>query len=147
MPFWRVFYHLVWGTKGRCPMIDDERATTLRTSVISVSHEHKALVHAVGIMPDHIHIAVSIPPSVAVSKVVQGMKGRSSYHINLNRNDELGEFAWQPEYGLISFGERALPDVVAYIRNQRQHHAERTLRPYLEQMHDLEPTPKNVSQS
>ncbi len=136
MPFWRVYYHLVWATKGRYPTIDDARAASLRTSVIAVAHEHKSLVHAVGIMPDHIHVAVSIPPSVAVSKVIQGMKGRSTYHINLNRADGEDEFAWQPEYGLISFGERSFPDVVAYIQNQRQHHTQQTIRPYFEHIQD-----------
>jgi REP element-mobilizing transposase RayT len=34
--------------------------------------------HAVGCMPDHIHVAVSIPPKVALSDLVRRMKGASS---------------------------------------------------------------------
>jgi len=66
----------------------------------------------------------------------KGMKGRSSYHVNARRPDRGGECAWQPEYGLISFSERSLPDVIAYKENQRQHDAQHTIRSYLEHIHE-----------
>jgi putative transposase len=126
------------------PLIDDERAVKVRTSIIAVAHEYKALIHAVGVMPDHIHVAVSIPPSVTVSNVVQGMKGRSSFLINRSRSTGQDDFGWQREFGIVSFSERSLPDVVAYVENQRQHHAEGTIRSYLERASDPKQAPLNA---
>ena len=41
-------------------------------------------------------------------------------------------FGWQGEYGVVSFGERHLPQVVAYISNQPRRHANNALWPTLE---------------
>jgi putative transposase len=80
-------------------------------------------------MPDHLHLAVSIPPKVAIADIVRRLKSASSLIVNRAEGEgEKGRFAWQAEYGVISLGERSLPDVVAYVRNQRAHHADRTVR-------------------
>jgi hypothetical protein len=48
-------------------------------------------------------------------------------------NQHLGDaFRWQGEYGVVSFGERNLPQVVASISNQPRRHAENALWPALE---------------
>jgi len=82
--------------------------------------------HAINGLNDHIHIVISIPPKIAVAKVVGRLKGASSHHITHTiLNDE--PFAWQSEYGVVTFSERHLPDIVAYVQNQKKHHAQGTL--------------------
>jgi putative transposase len=130
MSYWRLFYHIVWATKGREPLIDAEHEATVTRIVQAVCRESGAVVHAMGFMPDHVHVAVSIPPRIAVSDFVQQLKGGSSYQ--MNRPDAW--FRWQPEYGVVSFGERALPDVVAYVQNQRVRHAAEHLWPKFERI-------------
>lgn len=106
-------------------------------AIRAACREQGAVVHAVGIMPDHLHLAVSVPPRLAVAKLVRLVKGSSSHLLNHGSN--AGEpFAWQAEYGALSFGKRSLSNVVAYVVNQERHHAaddlwptfERTERPY-----------------
>jgi len=46
----------------------------------------------------------------------------------------LQEFAWQAEYGVVSFGEASRSTIVAYVENQRQHHADQTLVQIYEQL-------------
>jgi putative transposase len=46
----------------------------------------------------------------------------------------LQEFAWQAEYGVVSFGEASRSRIVAYVENQRQHHADQTLVQIYEQL-------------
>jgi putative transposase len=128
-----LFYHLVWATRNREPLIDDERVAVLQRSFRAIAHEHGAMIHAIGIMPEHVHIAVSIPPRIAVSTFVKELKGESSHLLNRAVEQPEGDwFAWQAEYGVISFGERSLPDVVAYVENQEAHHATDELRPTFE---------------
>ncbi len=79
---------------------------------------------------DHVRVALSIPPKRAVAEMVGQLKGGSSHFVPHEIAPEVG-FAWQREYGALSFSERGLPKVVAYIRNQRQHHAADTLWPGL----------------
>ncbi len=124
MTYWRLFYHVVWGTKDRLPLLDDERGKLLRQAFVEVAGERETLIHAIGWMPDHVHLAVSIPPKVAVSDVVQRLKGVSSHRVNQSGGDA---FKWQEDYGIVSFSESTLPTVAAYIQNQRAHHTDNTL--------------------
>jgi putative transposase len=131
MPRWRLFYHVVWATQQRLPLLDDRLSAITRETIAAVATSHRCLIQAIGIMPDHVHVAVSIPPSVAISKVMQGFKGASSKRINL-AGTAFGEFHWQTEYGVISFAEPALAKIIDYVEHQREHHANGTLRPTLE---------------
>ena len=76
-------------------------------------------------MPDHLHLAISIPPKAAAATVIGHMKGLSSRRINREASSSNDSFAWQPEYGLLTFGERSLPEVIAYVEDQREIHAKR----------------------
>ena len=92
--------------------------------------------HAIGGIEDHVHVVLSIPPRLAVANIVGQLKGASSHHVNHAILQEQG-FAWQSEYSVMSFSERFLPRVVAYVQNQKKHHAAETLWPLLEKMPSL----------
>jgi putative transposase len=130
---WRTFYHLVWGTRDRVPLIDDERAEMLQRSFRASCHEAGVIVHAIGVMPDHVHLAVSIPPRLAVSDFVRHLKGSASHLVNHAAAQGDAGFAWQGEYGVLTFGERSLQDIVSYVENQAQNHADRLVWPTFEQ--------------
>jgi putative transposase len=85
----------------------------------------ECIPHAIAGMSDHIHVAISIPPKLAVATLIGRLKGSSSHHIN--ERYAHGSFLWQAEYGVFSFSEKALASIVAYINNQKKHHAENTL--------------------
>jgi putative transposase len=78
MTFWQIYYHVVWSTKKREHLITDSRVELIRSSLTATALEHESIVHAIGIMPDHVHVAVSIPPKIAVADLVGRMKGASS---------------------------------------------------------------------
>jgi putative transposase len=131
--FWKTYYHVVWGTKRREHLIDDARGELIRSSLLSVAIEHEAILRAVGIMPDHVHVVVSIPPKIAVAELIGRMKGVSSRRVNSAAGNADDGFGWQAEYGLFTFGQRALEDVVTYVENQREIHEKRLIRPSYEQ--------------
>ena len=143
MTYWRLFCHLVWGTKARESLIDDERADVIERSIRAACHEMGVIVHALGGMPDHRHLAVSIPPRLAIADFMRRIKGESSHLLNHSAGRDGGSwFGWQAEYGAISFGDGSLPRIVAYIQNQAEHHAANTLWPSLELTN--RPRPGNV---
>ena len=79
------------------------------------------------------HIALSISPSLTVASCIGKLKGASSRAVNISLNLE-SRFHWQEGYGVMSFGEKALPDVVAYIEYQKRRHADQNLNTYLERI-------------
>lgn len=96
----------------------------------------EALVHAVGGTDDHIHMAVSLPPTVAIAQWIGDVKGACSHTINHGPCGR-GALEWQTGYGVVSFGKGDLRWVVDYVRNQREHHAAGSIKDRLERItHD-----------
>ena len=126
MPYWKLYYHFIWGTKNRLPLIDSTLEPELYRVIVAKAQKLKGFVHAIGGIEDHVHLGVSFPPKVVPAKFIGDVKGNSSHYVNHVIKPDF-EFYWQDEYGVLSFGERNLASVVRYIHDQKQHHAEGTL--------------------
>ncbi|MEQ8209378.1 MAG: IS200/IS605 family transposase [Lacipirellulaceae bacterium] len=113
--------HIVWHTKESQPALinEVEKAThqCIRQRVIDTPD---AFIHEIGGINDHVHLAVTIAPTILVSNFIGQLKGGSGH----DANQKLGRkvIQWQAGYGVVSFGKRDLPWVIKYIRNQREHH-------------------------
>ena len=132
MPYWRLFYHITWGTKNRLALIEPAWEADLYGYMWGKATALECIPHTIGGMPDHIHVVISIPPKVAVAKIIGQLKGASSHHIN--ENYAKGVFAWQAEYGILSFSAKALPSIVEYVKNQKKHHSQNTIKAALENL-------------
>jgi len=126
MPYSKLYYHFIWGTKNRFPYIDSGIEPEIYRAIVAKAQEMGGFVHAIGGIEDHIHLGVSIPPKLALAKFIGDVKGNSSHFVNHVIKPDF-EFHWQDEYGVLSFGEKNLSAVVRYIHNQKQHHADGTL--------------------
>ncbi len=144
--YWRCHYHLVWTTRQRMPVLDNVREAVIAKCVASVADEERLKLHAIGMVADHVHVAVSIPPRMAVASVVQLFKGSSSHQLRKVEANGLGSWpGWQPEYGVLTFGDRSIERIVAYVKNQKTHHQNQTLRSELEQVRGDQPVSPNAS--
>ena len=126
MPYSKLFYHFIWGTKHRLPLIDPAIESELYRVIAAKVKDLSGFLYAVGGTEDHVHLAASVPPKIAPAKFIGDVKGNSSHFVNHVIKPDF-EFYWQDEYGVLSFGEKNLPAVVRYIHNQKQHHADGTL--------------------
>ena len=133
MPYWKLYYHFIWGTKNRLPLINSAFESELYKVIAAKVKTMDGFVHAIGGTEEHVHLAVSIPPKVAPAKFIGDVKGNSSHYVNHIIKPDF-EFYWQDEYGVLSFGEKNLPTIVKYIHNQKQHHADGTLIAAMERM-------------
>ena len=137
-----AYYHLVWATKMREPMIVPRMESLLYTYIRQKCREMKTFVHALGGMPDHIYLACSIPGHLAVSEFVKNIKGGSSHYISHHsQNDSL---RWQPGYGRLTFAKHDLRRVIAYVENQKAHHDIGSLSPKMERISSV---PEGLSPS
>ena len=131
MSYCCLHYHFVWATSERrpllTPLVQPLVYETLRSKAIGLG----AMVHAIGGMPDHVHLAVTLPPSIAVSTFVGQLKGVSSRKVS-QEHDPL--FTWQSEYGAFTVHTSGLRNVVDYIANQEQHHSKGTVLSLLERV-------------
>jgi putative transposase len=134
MSYWRLFYHAVWSTKDRQPLIDSTWEKDLYGYLWGKATALECIPHAINGMPEHMHIVLSIPPRLTVAIIIGHLKGASSHRIN--EQFLAGKFAWQEEYSVFSISESALEKVVGYVNMQKQHHANRTLIDILEAIPD-----------
>ncbi len=88
----------------------------------SICEEIGVRLISVGGGDDHIHLAVNIPPALAVSEAVKMLKGKSAY---LLRRTVPGyeDFKWQPGYYASTAYYPDIGRLLRYIKNQRRHHA------------------------
>jgi REP element-mobilizing transposase RayT len=124
--------HCVWHTKDNAPVLGSSIEKHLYDFIRDRALQTPSLYfHEIGGIEDHVHLVVSVPPTLLISDWIGQMKGSSSHYINHQiANRHLLD--WQTGYGVVSFGTGDLPWVISYMRNQKQHHAKGTIQERLE---------------
>jgi putative transposase len=122
-----IHIHYVFSTKNRAPLITGDLSDRLPAYVGGILHKCGVTPLCVGRTSDHIHVLASLPTTIAVGKVVQLAKANSSKWIHDTFPDKKS-LAWQDGYGAFSVSVSHVPETVAYIENQREHHQTRTFR-------------------
>ncbi|HRP70443.1 MAG TPA: IS200/IS605 family transposase [Turneriella sp.] len=112
--YYELYYHVVFATKRREAMLSLAKISEIREIVKRKSDEMGFLSHIVNGYVDHIHMLVTIPPSLAIATVVKHIKGVSSRSID--------ELYWQEGYWVQGIEKKSVSTVAAYIENQWHHH-------------------------
>ncbi len=133
MPYWQLFYHLVWATKNREPLLRPPAEKEIFGYLTGKATALGGVVYTLGGIVDHVHMVVAIPPAIAVAKFVGQIKGVASTRLNQSGASS-GRFEWQDEYGAFSFDAKRLPNFITYVNHQKEHHATGTAIPILERM-------------
>lgn len=116
--------HLTWHAKESLPLLTPQvQGLAYRYVRQRIINTPGVTVHEVGGTETHIHLAVSIPPTLLISDFVGQLKGASSHEVNEQFGLHGKKLQWQVGYGVVSFGTRDLDWVKEYIRNQQDHHA------------------------
>jgi putative transposase len=131
--------HLTWHTKESAPLlVPDVEAFVhhyLRGRCVNTPG---VFVHEVGGTETHVHVGVTVAPTVLISTLVGELKGASSHEANKRQNYKVLD--WQAGYGVVSFGTRDLEWVKEYVRNQKEHHAKGRVFDRLERITEPEPS-------
>ena len=120
-----LYCHLVFSTKNREPWLRNEVEARVWAYLGGIARDNGMTAVQIGGMPDHVHLLMGLPASIAVSKAAQFIKGGSSKWIKGEFPDLRG-FAWQDGYGAFTVSKSNLPSVIQYIQDQREHHRVKT---------------------
>ena len=111
--------HCVFSTKQRRKIMSAEIQDKLWPYLGGIAKTNGFRALAVGGTHDHVHILLSLPATLPVSKAVQLLKGGSSKWMNETLKTD---FRWQEGYGAFTLGVSQKPDTVTYIQSQAEHH-------------------------
>jgi len=117
-----IKYHIVWITKYRKSVLSGLVAERCREIIRQVCKEEEVEIIKGHVSKDHIHLLVSVPPTLSVSKLVQLVKGRSSGKL-LQEDKNLqkqywGQHLWARGFFVASSGNITDEMIKEYIENQ-----------------------------
>ena len=119
-------YHVVFCTKYRYRILTGVVATRARDLIREVCSANYVDVVSGSVSPDHIHLLLSVPPSISVSKIVQYIKGKSSRKLQQEfghlKKRYWGQHLWARGYFAVTVGNVNTEDVQRYIEEQEEHH-------------------------
>jgi REP element-mobilizing transposase RayT len=122
MPFVKVFIHFVWATKNHQSMLLTHDIRQQVWQHIRENAKQKGIyIDYINGYADHCHCLISLGIDQTMSKIMQLIKGESSFWIN-KQNLINGTFEWQDEYFALSVSESVIDKVRDYIKNQEEHH-------------------------
>ena len=113
--------HVVFSTKARRREIDEELATRLWPYLGGLVRKNGVKALTVGGTEDHVHMLLSIPPTLSLAVTIQRIKGASSRWIHETFRDRQ-TFQWQEGYAAFSVGQSMIQRTRHYIETQAEHH-------------------------
>lgn len=120
---WDCKYHIVFIPKKRKKLIYGAIRKHLGEILHDLAKRKGVVIEEGHLMPDHIHMCISIPPKYAVSNVVGYLKGKSAISIARKfkgrQRNFTGESFWARGYFVSTVGlDESM--VIDYIRNQEK---------------------------
>ena len=115
--------NLIFSTKNREKRISEELQAKLWPYMAGIAKNHGFEAMKIGGVDDHAHALVLLPATIALAKGIQALKSCSSKWLN---ETDAKSFSWQEGYGAFSVSALQTDGVIAYIENQREHHAKKT---------------------
>ena len=116
MPLVKVWVHFVWSTKNRAPLLTAAIRPQVFQHIRENARDKDIFIDFIGSYVDHVHALVSLGTDQTISKVMQLIKGESSFWINKNKLCS-ERFEWQDEYFAVSVSEAIIGNVRNYIKN------------------------------
>ena len=120
-------YHLIWVTKYRHKtFVTDQLSEEMKQILSFIAKDNNIVIEKMEVMPDHVHVLISFPPSKAPASAIKALKGRSAY-IFLKRHPEIkqpqywGGHLWSPSYYMSTLGNMSKEVVEKYINDQKYH--------------------------
>lgn len=125
MSFVRIWLHCVWGTKNRIPFLIHQNKNEIFQHIKENASNKGIYIDFLNGYKEHIHCIISLNAEQSLSKIMQLIKGESSYWINRHKLVK-GKFEWADEYFAVSVSESQINKVRNYIKNQEDHHEKKS---------------------
>ena len=125
--FTNLIYHIIFSTKNRKGLIDDSFSQELYKYIGGIIRGEGGVLLGIGGTANHVHVVAKVKPVTSISDLIRKVKSKSSKWLHENPKCRV-PFKWQNGYGAFSVSESRFSDVKQYVKNQFEHHRERTFK-------------------
>lgn len=117
----RIVYQIVFQTRNWGNTLEKLNRKRLFEYISKTLMNKKCFVYKVGGYNNHIHILVSLHPTLSLSSLVKDIKLSSSSFIQ--KEKLFPHFiGWNEGYGAFTYTPEAIPNLIEYIKGQKEHH-------------------------
>lgn len=112
-------YHIVWCPKYRKNLLVNEIKEKLTEIINSISNQNNCTIKSLEVMPNHVHLLISLDYKISVQKFMKLIKGRSSNELR-SKFPELLKMStlWTGSFFVSSIGNISENTVKNYIESQ-----------------------------
>lgn len=121
----KLYVHLIFSTKGRERILSRSIQGPLHAYLGGILRKQNCDPVEINTEPDHAHILFVLARTEALSDLVAKLKQGSTLWLR-EQHPLLRTFHWQSGYGAFSVSQSTVPEVVTYIRNQQEHHRDKS---------------------
>ena len=122
-------YHIVWSTKYRKPILSGKVGYRIRDLVREICGAHSIQIIRGHVSKDYIHIFISMPPQISVSKIAQYLKGKSSRKLLQEfphlKKQFWGQHLWGRGFFATTSGSITDEMIMEYIEHQDEDNEKR----------------------
>lgn len=119
---YRLHYHFIFIPKYRKPVLRNEVGRRLRGLIREICRSKDIEIIKGHVRPDHVHLLLSLPPTMAPSQLMQAIKGKTSHHLLQDfrtlRKEFYGRHFWARGYFVTTSGNVTDEVLAEYIENQ-----------------------------
>ena len=117
-----LHYHFVFTTKYRKPVLRGDVALRVRALIREICRSNDIEIVRGHVSGEHVHLLLSVPPSLAPSRVMQAIKGKTSQHLLADfralQKEFWGRHLWARGYFVASSGNVTDEVIAKYIETQ-----------------------------
>jgi len=128
MAYTKLIYHIVLRTYQGTDSIAEEYERDLYMYIFGFCKNHQCVLYRINGMPDHIHLLVSLHPSIAVASFVHDLKIATNNFMSANRDRFPAFVKWEQGYCALTYSETDKERIMQYIINQKEHHRKLSVR-------------------
>ncbi len=121
MSYTQLLYHIVIRTKKNHTVLSLDHSEELYRYIWGIVKNKKSVLYRINGTEDHVHLLVSMHPTIALSDMVKDIKAASSKF--LKQEGSFNNFtSWSEGYAALTYSLREKDTIINYIKGQRKHH-------------------------
>lgn len=122
MSYTKLLYHIIFRTKYGEPTIEIANEEHLYRYIWYFVQSKKAVLYRVNGMPDHLHLLVELPSTLAVADFVRELKNATHQFIDSHKHYFPKFYAWSVGYCALTYSNNEKQKIIDYIKKQKEHH-------------------------